>query len=511
MNISQALNNLDQRFELNIDQLSENDIECFSGDKNFPLILPKLTIASLGDPTFCTDYKVDFPYVGGAMANGIASVELVEALSKAGMLGFFGSAGLSIEKVRESVERLQVSLKSKPFGINFIHSPNEPHLEMQICELLLSKNICLVEASAFLDLTLPIVRYRLHGIHRAPDGTIICPNKVMAKVSRVEVATKFLSPAPEKMITELVNKGYLTTEQAQLAKQVPVAQDITAEADSGGHTDNRPAITLVPTIIALKDRLQKEFGYQKGIRVGAAGGISTPASAACAFAMGAAYIVTGTANQACVESGSCDEVRLMLAQAEQADTAMAPCADMFEMGVKVQVLKRGTMFPMRAQKLYDIYASYKSIEEIPEKDVKILEAQFFKKSLSETWAETAAFFQARDPRQIEIAEKNPKHKMALVFRSYLGQSSHWANRGEDGRRLDFQIWCGPAMGAFNEWVKGTDLEKAQNRRVANVARNILAGAAVLTRSHLLKAQGLMLKPHVLEFKPKPDQELEKYL
>ena len=31
----------------------------------------------------------------------------------------------------------------------------------------------------------------------------------------------------------------------------------------------------------------------------------------------------------------------MLAQAEQADVAMAPAADMFEMGVKVQVLKRG--------------------------------------------------------------------------------------------------------------------------------------------------------------------------
>ena len=27
---------------------------------------------------------------------------------------------------------------------------------------------------------------------------------------------------------------------------------------------------------------------------------------------------------------------------------MAPAADMFEMGVKLQVLKRGTMFPMRA-------------------------------------------------------------------------------------------------------------------------------------------------------------------
>ena len=33
-----------------------------------------------------------------------------------------------------------------------------------------------------------------------------------------------------------------------------MAEDLTAEADSGGHTDNRPAITLLPTMLALRDR-----------------------------------------------------------------------------------------------------------------------------------------------------------------------------------------------------------------------------------------------------------------
>jgi NAD(P)H-dependent flavin oxidoreductase YrpB (nitropropane dioxygenase family) len=70
--------------------------------------------------------------------------------------------------------------------------------------------------------------------------------------------------------------------------------------------------------------------------------------------MGAGYVLVGSINQACVESGTCDMVRQMLADAEQADTAMCPAADMFEMGVKVQVLKRGTMFAMRATKLYEL-------------------------------------------------------------------------------------------------------------------------------------------------------------
>ncbi len=47
-----------------------------------------------------------------------------------------------------------------------------------------------------------------------------------------------------------------------------------------------------------------------------------------------------------------------------------------------------------------------------------------------------------------------------MFRWYLGLSSRWANAGEAGRQLDYQVWCGPAMGAFNEWAKGSFLEAA---------------------------------------------------
>lgn len=47
------------------------------------------------------------------------------------------------------------------------------------------------------------------------------------------------------------------------------------------------------------------------------------------------------------------------------------------------------------------------------------------------------------------------------------------------------------MGAFNEWVKGSYLESWENRRVVPVALNILYGAAVLTRAHMLRTQGLV--------------------
>ncbi len=319
------------------------------------------------------------------------------------------------------------------------------------------------------------------------------PNRVIAKVSRVEVASKFFAPPPEKMLQELVRTGALTSEQVRLAGRIPTAQDLTAEADSGGHTDNRPLVTLLPTLLALRDRMQSQHRYEIPLRVGAAGGISTPASAAAAFVMGAAYVLTGSVNQACVESGSSDAVREMLAQAEQADVLMAPAADMFEMGVRVQVLKRGTMFAMRAAKLYELYRGHARLEDLPAAERAALEKNLFRVSLHDIWADTRRYWLEREPRQAERADRDPKHKMALVFRWYLGQSSRWANAGEPTRRVDYQVWCGPAMGAFNEWAKGSFLEQARNRRVANVARNLLYGAAVLTRLNALRCQGVPLE------------------
>jgi trans-AT polyketide synthase, acyltransferase and oxidoreductase domains len=453
---------------------------------------PACRLEDLGDPTFCADHRIRYPYLAGAMANGIGSADIVEAMGRAGMLAFFGAAGLPVATVEAAIDRIQKNLGDTPYGFNLIHSPGEPGLERAVVDLYLRRGVRLVEASAFLDLTLPVVRYRVHGIHRDASGNIVTPNRVIVKVSRVEVASKFLAPPPERMLQELIRQGDITADQAGLATRIPVAQDVTAEADSGGHTDNRPAITLVPTLIALRDRLQEQYRFDEPLRVGAAGGIATPASAAGAFAMGAAYVLTGSVNQACVESGSSDAVREMLAQAEQADTIMAPAADMFEMGVKVQVLKRGTMFAMRAAKLYELYRTSPSLEALPAADRANIEKNLFRAPLEEIWARTRDFFLQRDPAQVPRAESDPKHKMALVFRWYLGLSSRWANTGEPTRKLDYQIWCGPAMGAFNEWTKGTFLEQPRNRRVVTVAFNILYGAAVLLRLQTLRSQGFPL-------------------
>jgi PfaD family protein len=122
------------------------------------------------------------------------------------------------------------------------------------------------------------------------------------------------------------------------------------------------------------------------------------------------YVMTGSVNQACVESGSSDIARQMLAEAEQADVIMAPAADMFEMGVKVQVLKRGTMFAMRGAKLYDFYRKYGAIEQIPRTEREMLEEKFFKNSLENVWQQTHDYFQERAPVQINARRVIPSIK-----------------------------------------------------------------------------------------------------
>lgn len=471
-------------------------------------VVPPLAPDQLGDPAFRAQHQLKYAYMTGAMANGIASADIVIAMGQAGMLGSFGAAGLSLERIREGVTRIQSALKDRPFAVNLIHSPNEPGHESATAELLMAMGVRRVEASAYLDLTPAIVHYRVAGLQRDTQNQILATNMIIAKVSRVEVASKFLSPAPERILKELLAAGKITPQQAELARHVPMCDDLTAEADSGGHTDNRPAITLLPTMLALRDRLQEELGYTQRVRVGLAGGLSTPASLAAAFAMGADYVVTGSVNQACLESGSSDLVRKMLAEAGQADVTMAPAADMFEMGVKLQVLKRGTMFAMRAQKLYETYRQYTRWEDIPAADRAQLEKSLFKASYDEIWAQTRDFFSRRDPVQLARAEQDPRHQMALVFRWYLGLSSRWANSGEPTRTLDYQVWCGPAMGAFNEWVKGTHLEAPAERKVVHVARNLLYGAGIVLRKQALEQQGVRFPAACYPLKPLPSDILD---
>ncbi|RME22649.1 MAG: PfaD family polyunsaturated fatty acid/polyketide biosynthesis protein [Deltaproteobacteria bacterium] len=455
-------------------------------------LVPPVSIADLGAASFRRDHGVAAALVAGAMAGGIASVDLVVAMSRAGMLAFFGSGGLPLDQVERAVAEVRERVAGGPAGFNLLHNPMEPAVEERTVDLYLAGGVRHVSASAYMRLTPAVVRYRTHGIHLEGDR-IVAPNRVFAKVSRPEVAEQFMRPPPEAILAELVAAGVLTPEQRRLAARIPVAEDVTVEGDSGGHTDRRPLVAMVPVIRRLRDRIVAEEGYaDRGIalRVGAAGGLGDPASVHAAFALGADYVLTGSVNQCTVEAGTSDLARELLARAGIADCTTGPAPDMFEMGAEVQVLGRGSMYAQRAGRLYELYRRYDSLDAIPAPDRARIEKQIFRRSLDEVWADTAEFWRQRDPAELARAEADPHHKMALTFRWYLGMTSRWARTGEPDRKRDFQIWCGPAMGLFNDWVAGTWLEPLPARGVVAVNRALLHGAAVLRRVDAARAAGL---------------------
>lgn len=466
--------------------------------------LPALYPEWLGGHSFTDCHALRYPYVAGAMARGIASTALVIAMGKAGMLGFFGSAGLPLTRIESALDEIEAELgNAYSWGCNLINSITNPEWEEALVDLLLRRKVQRVSASAYMELTPALVRYAFCGVYTDSEGLIVRPNYVFAKISRPDVARHFMSPPPEAMLQSLLASGQLSSTEVELAKQLPVAEDYIVESDSGGHTDNQPLPALFPCILELRYQKMREFGYSRPIRLGAAGGLGTPASLAAAFAMGAEFVVTGSVNQASVEAGVSHEVKQMLALSEMADFTMCPCADMFELGVKVQVLKRSSMFAVRASQLYAIYCQYKSIDHLPESVRIRIEKQIFQQPLADIWQVTSSFFQERNPTELARAEAEPKHKMALIFRWYMGNSSQWPIRGESSRVLDYQIWSGPAMGAFNAWVAGSFLEPLEHRHAAQIALNLLEGAAAVTRAQQLRLHGIPVPFEALSFSPRP--------
>ena len=69
--------------------------------------------------------------------------------------------------------------------------------------------------------------------------------------------------------------------------------------------------------------------------------------------------------------------------------------------------------------------------------------------------------------------------MALVFRWYFGKATRIALEGDEKQRVDFQIQCGPSLGAFNQWVKGSEQENWRNRHVDDIAEKLMQDTAEL--------------------------------
>lgn len=447
---------------------------CSRGGRGFALI----TVEKLGSEAFRRDYGVKGAYVAGAMVKGIASVALVTRMAKAGYLSFYGAGGMRFDEVAAAIGAIQEALgDGEPYGVNLLSSVARPEDEMRMVALLLGAGVRNVEASAYLQITPALARFRLTGLDTDGRGKVTARNRIVAKISRPEVAELFLKPVPRAMVDRLVAEGHLSAREAALSEGVALASDICVEADSGGHTDMGVTSVLLPAIVRLRDRLQEAHGFATPVRVGAGGGIGSPESAASAFLLGADFIVTGSINQCTVEAGTSAPVKDMLQAAGVQDTAYAPAGDMFEVGAQIQVLKKGVFFPARANKLYDLWRMHGSLEALDGAVRQEIQDKYFQRSFAEVYRETRDHYEAEAPAEIARAERNPKAMMALVFRWYFVHTMRLALEGDRARRVDYQVHTGPALGAFNQWVTGTALEDWRGRHVDLIGDRLMQATA----------------------------------
>jgi trans-AT polyketide synthase/acyltransferase/oxidoreductase domain-containing protein len=438
-----------------------------------------ITAERLGAASFRRDYQVRRACAAGSMNMGVASKELVVRMGKAGYIGFFGAGGLALGEIEASLRSIKQSLSAdEPFGVSLLCSPDDPESEMAVVELCLRHGVRFVEAAGYVTPSPALIRYRLKGL--ATER----PHKVMAKVSRPEVAAAFLDPPSEHLVAELLRAGLVSAAEARRGRQTPMADDLSVESDSGASSDIGGAAILLPSLIHQRDEACRRHAYEAEVRIGSAGGIGTPEAAASAFLLGADFIVTDTINQCTVEAGTSDEVKEILQTVSVQDTESAPAGDLFELGARIQVLKKEVLFPSRANRLYDLWRRHGAWEEIDAPIRARIEREYFGRSFERVYEELRTGSLERSLRELARAERDPRHRMALVFRWYLAHTMDLALSGAKGQKANYQVHCGPAMGAFNQWVKGTRLAPWRDRHVDVIAGEIMDGAALVLNRRL---------------------------
>lgn len=439
----------------------------------------------LGSESFRKRYNVPISYYAGAMYKGIASEKLVSTMANSQLLSFYGSGGFSVNTLRDVYSRLSLTLKDKPYGVNFLHHPYKEKFEEQMASLIIEFNIQNIEASAFIKPVKSLIWLRASSFYK--DGeTIRSTRNLIVKLSRPDIALEFLQPPPDPILQELVEEGKITREQAYWSSLHPIASDLCVEADSGGHTDNGILHLILPAITRVRDIEIKKYPHIPPVHIGVGGGIGSPLSAAMAFMLGADFVVTGSINQCTVEAGTSDKVKDMLQLASVNDMALAPAGDMFELGAKVQVLKKGTLFPSRASLLHQLYSRYSSIEEIETSKIQQLERNYFGESINAVWHDTMEYYGQTKPDEIELAEKSKKHKMALLFKSYFAKANKWAVEGNPDKVQNYQIHCGPSMGVFNLWLKDSLYEDWRHRHADELALKLMEEAEIILKEKARK-------------------------
>ena len=218
------------------------------------------------------------PTSRGRWPTGSARCEIVEAMGRAGMLGIFGAAGLPPPAVEAAIDRLGRTLGH----VGALRLQPDPQPERARPRGGGRRPLSPARRPAGRGVGVPrpdAAGGPLPGAGDPPrrlgPGRGAEPDHRQGLAGRGGRRSSWRRRRRSSSASWSA-AGEITPEQAEWAGRIPMAEDVTAEADSGGHTDNRPAIVLLPTMLALRDRLQAQYGYDRPLAGRRGGGHLDP-------------------------------------------------------------------------------------------------------------------------------------------------------------------------------------------------------------------------------------------
>jgi NAD(P)H-dependent flavin oxidoreductase YrpB (nitropropane dioxygenase family) len=235
----------------------------------------------------CADLGITYPIFSAAIGSG-AGPELVAAVSNAGGFGVLGARGMTLDDLRQAIERTR-GLTGRPFGVNFI-----------IDEV----------GWATTDEQRLFVRESVH--------TAIA-EKVAAVVFFWGDAGVYVADAHEHGVKVLIQVGSL--DEAEAAAEVKVDAVIAQGIEAGGHVKGTTSIwDLLPETVAALGPLP----------VLASGGIGDGKGVARAMRLGAQGVSLGTRFVASDEAYVHAEYKRRIVTSSGADTVYTH--DLYDVG-----------------------------------------------------------------------------------------------------------------------------------------------------------------------------------
>ncbi|MFF8401507.1 ACP S-malonyltransferase [Streptomyces sp. NPDC015684] len=329
----------------------------------------------------------------------------------------------------------------------------------RLVTLLLDRGVRHVETDHPYGPDAALVRFRFTGARRTPAGTPVARRHVLARVSGLDQAAAFLRPPSPDILAELVRTGGLSAQEADAARELPVASDLAVQAPAGWHADGADAYQLLPSVAALAAR----GPGPEPVHVGLRGVVGTPEQAATAFALGAAFLVS-TSLTACAPNARLSaELGRTLTEVTDDDLTWAPTERYATLGVPARVVRRGTLFPARAHLLHRLLRAHRFLAEVPAARRRHIE--------EEVLGGPAA---GPPPGALD-----GRVRTTDVFRWYVRETARRTGAGDPVRPLDHQLPCDPELTHFNRAALGTELAARQARTPGAVAGHLLTKAAEL--------------------------------